>query len=110
MLHKKYVKSRDVVRVTFDLPVDQLPRTLIVKSITLAGEFNDWDRDATPLTFSKKANAYRVRLDLAPEQTFQFRYLLNSKIWYNDWAADDYLPNWIDGDNCVVSTQGLRPV
>jgi hypothetical protein len=35
---------------------------------------------------------------------YQYRYFVNGTEWLNDWQADKYVPNNIDGDNCVVVT------
>lgn len=46
-----------------------------------------------------------IELDTkSPE--YQFRYFLNESSWENDWEADDYLPNGIDGDNSIVRVHG----
>jgi hypothetical protein len=104
MLTKKYVKSRNLYKVNFELPLDELPEGLEVHSVQLAGEFNDWDESATPLTFSTKKKAYWTTVDLPPATTYQFRYLLNGDTWYNDWAADGYAPGEFGEDNCIVTT------
>ena len=101
MLKKKYIKSRKVCRVTFELPAAQLPEGVEANSVHLAGDFNDWDLTATPMKLNRK-KIYRVVLDLTPGQSYQFRYVLNQDRWINDWEADDYVANSIGEDNCVV--------
>jgi 1,4-alpha-glucan branching enzyme len=107
MLKKKAVKSRQVVKVTFDLPRSELPDEIDVDSVHLVGEFNEWDETAVPLKYNKKAKAYRATVELEPDQTYQFRYLINGEHWCNDWAADEYIPNEFGEDNCVVITPAL---
>jgi hypothetical protein len=107
MLKKQVVKSRQVVKVTFDLPRSQLPEEMEVDSVHLAGEFNEWDETAVPLKYSKKEKAYRATVELEPDRTYQFRYLINGEYWCNDGAADDYTPNAFGEDNCVVVTPAL---
>ena len=102
MLKKSYVKSRQVGKVTFELPESQLPEEVTAESVQLVGDFNDWDLSATPMKYSKKLKAYRATLDLEPGREYQFRYLVNSTVWCNDWAADGYVPSGKGGDNCVV--------
>lgn len=104
MLSKQYVKSRNVCKVTFQLPLDELPEGLEVHSVRLLGDFNDWDKSATPLTLSKKKKAYTVTVELEPGQEYEFRYVINGNIWYNDWAADAYVPGDYGQDNGVVMT------
>ena len=107
MLTKQIVKSRQVVKVTFEAPEAQLPEGLDVSSIRVVGEFNDWDETAVPLKYHKKDQAYRATVELEPGQTYQFRYLINGDTWCNDWSADEYTPNNLGEDNCVVITPAI---
>lgn len=104
MLKKKYVKSRKVVKVTFEVRQEELPEEMEVKTIKVVGEFNDWDETAVLMKYYKKDNAYRAIVELEPGQKYQFRYLLNDGYWCNDWAADEYTTNEFGEDNCVVVT------
>ena len=107
MLEKKYVKSRNVCKVTFLVPTNELPADIEVTSITVAGIFNDWDVLAAPMKFSKKKQAYSATLELDPETDYEYRYVINGDLWHNDWAADAYCANHIDSDdNCIVTTLG----
>jgi len=103
MLKKKYVKSRDVCKVAFVIPKKELPKDIEVKKVTLVGDFNDWENNSTPMKKNSKGD-FRVEIDLQTSSEYQFRYLINGKQWYNDWAADEYRPNDQGGDNCVVKT------
>jgi len=103
MLKKRYVKSRQVCKVTFDLPKAELPQGVEAETVYLVGEFNDWDRTATPMKLGK-GGAFRLTLELEPGREYQFRYLVNGEHWCNDWHADAYVPNELGGDNCVVAT------
>lgn len=103
MLKKRYVKSRKVCKVTFELPKAELPKAVEAKSVHLVGEFNDWNPTATPMERSKKG-VFRATLELEPGREYQFRYLINGEHWYNDWHADGYVPGGLGEDNCVVVT------
>lgn len=103
MLKKKYIKSRKVCQVVFELPADQIPEGIEVESVHVVGDFNDWDLTATPMKRSRQ-KVYRATVDLEPEQTYQFRYVVNGNHWLNDWQADDYVANNFGEDNCVVVT------
>ena len=100
MIKKKYVKSRKVANVTFELPVQEIPEGLTVKSVHLVGDFNDWDRTATPM--ARRKNIFKATVELEPGQEYRFRYLINSVEWCNDWYADGYEPNEYGGENCIV--------
>lgn len=108
MLIKQVVKSRQIVKVTFEVPQAELPEGLELLSLHVVGEFNDWDETAVPLKYHKKEKSYRATVELEPGQSYQFRYLVNGSYWSNDWAADAYTPNNLGEDNCVVITPALE--
>lgn len=104
MIKKQYIKSRLVSKVTFAMSKTELPEGIEVESIYLVGEFNDWDLTSTPMV-SNKRGVYKAVLELEPDRTYQFRYLVNGEHWCNDWNADAYTPGNFGADNCVVNTQ-----
>lgn len=103
MIKKQYVKSRKVSKVTFSIPKSELPTNIEVENISLVGDFNNWDPTQTPMKKNAKKE-YRATLDLEPGREYHFRYMINGKIWSNDWHADAYVPNDYGEDNCVVLT------
>ena len=48
MIKKKYVKSRDITKITFELAQYEIPGELQANTVHLVGDFNDWDSSATP--------------------------------------------------------------
>lgn len=98
MLTKKFFKNKDTCQVTF-----QLPKDVEAKSVALVGEFNDWDTTAHPM--KKVKGIWKTTLELENGHEYQYRYLVNGVEWLNDWKADKYVPNNIDGDNSVVVTK-----
>jgi 1,4-alpha-glucan branching enzyme len=108
MLTKQIVKSRQMVKVTFEVPQTELPADMEVTSFYLVGEFNGWDETAVPLKYHKKDKTYRTTLELEPDRAYQFRYLINGDTWCNDWAADEYTPNNLGQDNCIVITPSIE--
>jgi 1,4-alpha-glucan branching enzyme len=103
MLKKRYVKSRQVCKVTFELSKAELPEGVEPETVHLVGEFNDWDPSATPMPL-RRGGIYRVQVELEPGREVQFRYLVNGEHWVNDWQADAYVPGEFGADNCVVVT------
>jgi 1,4-alpha-glucan branching enzyme len=85
------------LRVTFSMPAG-----IWADTIHLVGDFNGWNKTATPLRLND--HNWSVSLELDAEQCYQYRYLINGTDWYNDWRADDYRPNELGGDNSVVMT------
>ena len=94
MITKKYLKSKPVVKVTFDVAAD-------AKKVFLAGEFNDWSTDATPMKKSKEGT-FRASLDLEAGKEYQFKYVTSEEIWLNDESADKYITSDI-AENSVVA-------
>ena len=101
MLKKRYIKSRQVWKVTFELPRAELPEGVEAEMAYLVGEFNDWDPTTTPMT-RRKGGVFRAALELEPGREYQFRYLVNGERWCNDWHADAYVPTGLGEDNGVV--------
>ena len=98
-LKKQYLKTRPVCKVTFRIGK---PAAQAVNTVHLVGDFNAWDRQATPMTALKNGE-FTVMLELAtamPE--YQFRYLYDGCRWENDWEADGYVTNGVDGENSIV--------
>ncbi len=98
MLKKQFLKTKDVVKVTFSLP-----EAVQGESVFLVGDFNNWDETATIMK-RQKNGSFTITLDLDKSREYQFRYLVNSTEWHNDWEADKYVPNPYSGDNSVVAT------
>ncbi|EMG36962.1 isoamylase early set domain-containing protein [Desulfocurvibacter africanus] len=99
-LKKKYLKTKPLCKVSFSLPKEV---TNGVDTVQLVGDFNDWDRSATPMKRSK-AGEYSVTIDLEAGRDYQYRYLLGESDWRNDPAADRYEYNAFAGsENSVVS-------
>ncbi len=98
MLKKQYVKSKDVYKVTF-----YTPASLDAEQVFLVGDFNGWSETATPME-ALKDGRFKAVVELEAGREFQFRYLVNSDEWHNDWEADKYVPNPFSGDNSVVVT------
>jgi len=98
MLAKRYLKSKNMTKVTF-----YTPASLDAETVSLVGDFNDWSETATPMQ-GLKDGRFKVVLELEPEKDYQFRYLVNGDEWHNDAEADQYVPNPFSGDNSVVIT------
>ena len=100
MLKKQYVKSREIYKVTFRLATHEQP-DYEINSVTLVGDFNDWNLTDTPMQPLKNGD-FKVTVELEPGSKYEFRYLLNNEKWYNEWEADEYILGDFGKDNCVV--------
>ncbi len=107
MLEKTYVKSRNKCKVKFTIPDSQLPQYFETQTAMIVADFNNWSIAETPMKKVEGVGFVAI-VELVPNQRYEYRYLLNDTHWYNDWAADAYVPNRLQtADNCVVSLSGL---
>jgi 1,4-alpha-glucan branching enzyme len=97
-IEKKFLKTRPVCKVTFTLPTEAAPEAA---SVCLMGDFNDWSRDATPMSRRKNGDFF-VSLDLETGRSYRFRYLIDGWKYENDWQADRYESNPYGGEDSVV--------
>ncbi|GGX59478.1 isoamylase early set domain-containing protein [Saccharospirillum salsuginis] len=86
-IKKRYLKSKPICKCTFTLPKDAAPKA---ETVTLVGDFNDWSREKTPMKRLKTGD-FKLEMDLEAGQQYQYRYLIDGRVWENDWEADDYV-------------------
>ena len=84
---KKYVKKNQVCKVTFRVSEKESNGA---NAINIVGDFNNWSIMDTPMK-PLKSGEFTVTIDLEPNREYQFRYLMDEKIWENDWEADKYV-------------------
>lgn len=97
-IKKHYLKSSPTCRVTFTLPKEA---TAEAQGVALVGDFNNWDREATPMK-RLKDGSFSITLDLQRDREYRFRYLIDGNRWENDWHADRYEKNRYGDDDSVV--------
>ena len=97
-VEKKYLKSKPVCKVKFVAPE---PLTKESRQIFLAGEFNDWQFEKNRLR-KQKNGTYSTTVDLATGSEYQYRFVIDSEHWENDYDADRYTPSDLGVDNSVV--------
>ena len=98
-IRKQYLKNRPVCKVTFRINEEM---GKLAKSAHIVGEFNNWTVFSTPMK-KLKSGAFTTTLELEPGQEYQFRYLLDKKIWENEIDADKSVPTpYGDSENSVI--------
>jgi 1,4-alpha-glucan branching enzyme len=98
-MKKRMLKTKPVCKVTFELPVEAAN---MASSVYLVGDFNDWDTGTTPMK-RRKDGSFSVTIDLDCGREYEYKYLIDSATWENDWAADKYTPSPLgNGENSVV--------
>ena len=98
MIKKRYISKGTICKVAFYLPEDIDARTAYV-----VGDFNNWDKEATPMK-QLKDGRWKAELKLEAGREYQYRYLVNGNQWHNDWEADKYIAHPYGGENSVVVT------
>ncbi|MGB5747038.1 MAG: isoamylase early set domain-containing protein [Desulfobacterales bacterium] len=98
-IRKQYLKSRPLCKATFRIPEEMGSSA---KSAHIVGEFNDWTFFSNPMK-KLKSGAFTATLELEPGREYQFRYLLDKKIWKNESDADKSVPTpYGDSENSVI--------
>jgi 1,4-alpha-glucan branching enzyme len=97
-LKKQYLKTRPFCKVTFSLP-SEIGK--LVNTAHVVGDFNDWNKNATPMKRLKNGT-FTATLTLRQNEEYEFRYFLDGVRWENDWEADKYVPNNYGSENSVV--------
>lgn len=98
MIHKKPSKHQGRVSVTFVLPAER-----VQGSVSVVGDFNNWDPSAHPLKRkSNKTSSATVLLEAG--QRHVFRYVCGDGSWTNEDDADAFEPNGFGDVNCVLMT------
>ncbi|MCK9218709.1 MAG: isoamylase early set domain-containing protein [Bacteroidales bacterium] len=98
-IEKKFLKAKSTCKVKFSLSGDRYKTS---KSICIAGDFNEWSTEASPLKKSKNGT-WSVTLNLPSGRDYQFRYVIDSRQWENDAEADKTVPAGIgDSENSVI--------
>jgi len=99
-IKKKFLKSKSICKCTFSLPKDAAPNA---ESVCIVGEFNNWQEQDLPLK-RLKSGEHKIEMNLETGRKYQYRFLIDSTTWENDWEADEYVkvPEF-STENSVVS-------
>jgi 1,4-alpha-glucan branching enzyme len=98
-IRKQYLKSRPVCKATFRIP-EEVGNS--AKSAHIVGEFNNWALLSAPMK-KLKSGAFTTTLELETGREYQFRYILDQKIWQNESDADKSVPTpYGDSENSVI--------
>lgn len=99
-IRKQFLKSKPVCKVTFKIPENISDGA---ENAYVVGEFNEWSTSATPMKRLKNGS-FSTTVELTPNRSYQFRYLLGQSKWENDPEADSYWPTpFGDSHNSVIS-------
>ena len=95
-IKKKYLKSKSVCKVTFELD------GIEAENIVAVGNFNEWNIEATPLKKFKNGK-FKTTIDLEKGSSYEFRYIVDG-VYTNDEQADAYAFNdFANAENGVLN-------
>ncbi len=100
-MKKQFVKSKSVVKVTFN------PAAEVVnggKEVILLGDFNNWNPELGLNLKKQKDGSFKGILELETGNEFQFKYLIDGMNWINDTEADAFVASPYGAENSIVST------
>lgn len=100
-IKKQCSKKSKTCKITFTIP-SELAKGY--QKACLVGCFNSWDVNANPMKKTKKDGSFSLPVELASGKEYQFRYLLDGKVWLNDSEADRQDPTeFPDANNSVIA-------
>lgn len=97
MITKRKSSRPGFIRVVFELPA-----YLWADRVSVAGDFNGWDGQQTPM-HQDRHGVWRAEVELPVGKRFEFRYLVNNH-WLTDWHSDGVTANPYGTQNSIVDT------
>jgi len=91
---KTILKGGTKAKVTFALSAD-------AEQVAVAGDFNDWSEEATPLV-KRKDGRFTGTVTVPTGREYRYRYVIDGETWENDGEADWYAPNAHGSEDCVI--------
>lgn len=82
-----------------DIEVDFEFEDAEAEKVSIVGTFNDWNKDATPLT--KEGNVWKCTLNLKPGK-YEYQFVVNDTDWLVDPKSDNNVKNKYEGMNTVI--------
>lgn len=87
--------------IIFTLPGEALEGA--TEAVVL-GDFNNWTPGHEFELKRQEDGSFKTTVQLEEGKTYQYRFLLNSGRWQNDYNAQDYVPaSGLFVDNCVIT-------
>lgn len=70
--------------------------------VNIAGSFNGWSTDATPMSDDDGDGTWEVTLDL-PDGEYQYKFVVNGDVWITDPNNPKGSPDGFGGQNSVIT-------
>jgi len=97
--------KKGTYKVVFSLNPEQ---TQSATGVYLLGDFNQWQQEGAEMK-ALKAGGFKATLELEAGKHYEFRYQTFEGRWFNDEAADDYVPShYPHFYNCQIQLPALE--
>lgn len=98
MIKKQYLKTKNTCKVSFKI----FAETINANKIAIVGNFNEWNPEANVMK-KLKDGSFSATIEFPIDQVYQFRYLADKTVWFNDEEADDFIGSGVcDEKNCLL--------
>jgi len=98
-IKKQFLKSKPVCKVTFELDATSIDGA---ETVAVLGDFNNWNPTVNEMT-KLKNGTFKTTIDLASENQYEFRYLVDGTKWINDETADKFVAAGVaNAENSVL--------
>ncbi|HHS50705.1 MAG TPA: hypothetical protein ENN07_06265, partial [candidate division Zixibacteria bacterium] len=74
---------------------------ITAESVNLAGSFNGWSTEATPMSDDDGDGRWTVTIDL-PDGEYQYKFVVNGNVWIQDPNNPKGAPDGFGGSNSVI--------
>ena len=100
-IKKQYVKNKPKCNVTFRYGA---PQPIKAETVKILGDFNRWSKDCEPMKKLENGE-FTQTIEFDSEKEYQFRYLLDDKLWDDEFEVDNYVSNGLGCNefNSVIS-------
>ena len=99
-IKKQYLKAKNKCKVTFTIDAEIVNGG---KEVAVLGEFNNWTPDEHVMR-KLKDGSFTKTIELATGHDYQFRYLVDGKIWINDNQPDNLAYSGVAAEKNSVVT------
>ena len=99
MIKKSYNKNKSNCKVTFQYSPEE---SETIETIQVLGNFNLWGDEKKLFLKKRKDGTFSNSINLAAQNEYEFRYLINEKTWITDKDADRCVWNIYGSQNALI--------
>jgi 1,4-alpha-glucan branching enzyme len=73
-----------------------------IHQVSLVGSFNHWSQDVLLLR-PDEDGVWKIKIPMLPKGKYQYKFLLDDKIWLEDFANENREPDGFNGFNSILT-------